>query len=109
MAETKVPDRETLIRLLILNDYTDAEDADEEIADPESGDRAYWGRLVDSVILPALRVATLSTQDAEVARAAAEKAWWEGVNDQWKHRPIGVRLNEFDNPYRPSMRDESHG
>lgn len=46
---------------------------------------------------------------AEVARMAAEKAWWEGVNDQWKHRPIGVRLNEFDNPYRPSMGGEPRG
>lgn len=28
------------------------------------------------------------------------RAWWEGVNAQWKHRPIGNRLIEFANPYR---------
>lgn len=27
-------------------------------------------------------------------------AWWEGVNDQWKHRPVGNRVLEHANPYR---------
>lgn len=31
---------------------------------------------------------------------ARAQAWWEGVNDQWKHRPQGARLIEFANPYR---------
>lgn len=26
-------------------------------------------------------------------------AWWEGVNDQWKHRPIGNRILETACPY----------
>lgn len=25
--------------------------------------------------------------------------WWQGVNAQWKHRPIGNRLPEAENPY----------
>lgn len=29
-----------------------------------------------------------------------EFIWWQGVNAQWKHRPIGNRLPETDNPYR---------
>ena len=27
-------------------------------------------------------------------------AWWEGVNDQWKHRPVGNRVLESQNPHR---------
>ena len=38
----------------------------------------------------------LAAHDAEVAR----KAWWEGVQHQWKHRPLGNRTPETDNPYR---------
>ena len=45
---------------------------------------------------------------AEVAEAKLAEAWWEGVNDQWKHRPIGLRVPEFANPYRdvPDTRSE---
>lgn len=30
---------------------------------------------------------------------ALAKAWWEGVNAQWKHRPTGNRILEAENPY----------
>lgn len=40
-------------------------------------------------------------RDAAVAKLAA--AWWHGVTDQWCHRPIGNRIPESANPYRPAL------
>ena len=37
---------------------------------------------------------------ADTLREVKAEAWWEGVNHQWKHRPIGNRVLEFENPYR---------
>lgn len=44
---------------------------------------------------------------AEIRRAA----YWEGVNDQWKHRPFGNRLPETSSPYYFDIRlgVDSHG
>ena len=38
-------------------------------------------------------------------------AYWEGVNDQWKHRPFGNRLPETSSPYFFDVRlgVDSHG
>jgi hypothetical protein len=43
--------------------------------------------------------------EAHYAERLAE-ARWEGVNDQWKARPIGHRLIETANPYR---KDDDRG
>lgn len=43
----------------------------------------------------------LAAHDREVAAAA----WWEGVQAQWKHRPLGNRLLPAVNPYREGRTD----
>lgn len=64
-------------------------------------DREELRRLVD---MPALVEFILSSDWlAKVKREAAAEAWWEGVNDQWKHRPIGNRVLETDNPHRKQV------
>lgn len=48
----------------------------------------------------------LSDTDDELERLEEKRhqvtaeAWWRGVNDQWKHRPIGNRMLESKNPYK---------
>lgn len=31
------------------------------------------------------------------------EAWWEGAQAQWKHRPIGNRIPETENPHSASF------
>jgi hypothetical protein len=40
------------------------------------------------------------------AREVAAKTWWQGVNAQWKHRPIGNRVLDISNPYRTEGKTE---
>jgi len=35
--------------------------------------------------------------------ALQSRAWWNGVSDQWKHRPVGNRLPDTENPYRREL------
>ncbi len=42
----------------------------------------------------------LSANPSTVLAARDAEKWWHGVNDQWKHRPIGNRMLEQENPYR---------
>jgi hypothetical protein len=45
--------------------------------------------------------AWLAAHDREVAAAA----WWEGAEAQWKHRPVGNRVLESENPHREGRTD----
>lgn len=66
-----------------------------------------WSDSEEYSALPGVVADLLLTSDwlaAEKAKWQAE-AWWEGVNDQWKHRPIGARLIEFANPYENGSDD----
>lgn len=55
---------------------------------------------------PGLRevAALLEAADTDDAlRDVRAKAWWEGVEWQWKHRPVGNRAPETENPYRKEV------
>ena len=43
------------------------------------------------------RILTTSPDQSLATLQAA--AWWRGVSHQWKHRPIGNRVAEAENPY----------
>lgn len=43
---------------------------------------------------------------ANLIKEAQARAWREGVNDQWKNQPQGVRVLEQRNPYRKVSESE---
>lgn len=46
------------------------------------------------------RAIPVRTSPNSPSSEALARAWWEGANAQWKHRPIGNRIPETENPYR---------
>lgn len=58
------------------------------------GGKLDWGdeELAANIILE-LRA------EVNLAKKESARAWWRGVNDQWRHVGQGARLLEFKNPY----------
>lgn len=70
-----------------------------EILDEELSDLANLiGK--DRVLAIAARVVAIGMAN-RYDRDDLASAWWDGAQAQWKHRPIGNRIPETENPYRP--------
>lgn len=59
-------------------------------------------RLVDTLARNPHQDANSQAPSEALAEFAA-KIWWEGVQHQWKHRPVGNRVVESENPYRKTI------